>query len=156
MLDSVTLHELFIADFKTGDLRWRSSPCRAIPARSIAGHISREGYWRVKIKGKRYMVHKVLWAMATGEWPELLDHINGVGTDNRLVNLRLASVAQNMANRRRGVGTYPRGVRLHRNGRRWFAVFRSQHIGMFDTMDAAHRAYLAAAQQHYGEFARSD
>ena len=157
MLTIDELTGLFIADFEAGKLYWRASPCNPIPSGSEAGHISATGYVRVKLRGKRYMVHTLLWAMHTGAWPDqLLDHVNGVGVDNRIENLRPATASQNMANRRRGRGKYPRGVRLHRNGYRWYAVCNREHLGMFDTMEEASAAYLSAAQAVYGDFARGD
>jgi hypothetical protein len=40
----------------------------------------------------------------------------------------------------------------------WFAQIsvdgRSKHLGRFPTPEQAHAAYVAAAREHYGEFAR--
>lgn len=88
-----------------------------------------------------------------------VDHINGNGLDNRRVNLRPATASQNQANQRmrrdnrsgfRGVQHAPRG--------RWRAliVVRGKRIslGYYDAGEDAARAYDAAAQDAFGEYAR--
>lgn len=94
-----------------------------------------------------------------GQWPSSeLDHINGDKLDNRIVNLRLANRSQNNANTRcrskvgmKGVveikGKYRAGITISR---------QFHHLGMFDTPEQAHEAYLAKARQAFGEFHRAN
>lgn len=88
-----------------------------------------------------------------------IDHINGVKTDNRLSNLRLASRSQNMANtglrstNKSGV----KGVCWDKQSGRWDArIWKdgvAHRIGYFDDLDQAKVAYDAAASRLFGEFA---
>jgi hypothetical protein len=64
-----------------------------------AGALKKNGYVGLGIFGKHYYAHRVILAMTQGEWPEMVDHINGVPSDNRLENLRPASYAINAGNR---------------------------------------------------------
>jgi hypothetical protein len=52
---------------------------------------------------KQYMAaHRIAWALHYGELPPPdmeIDHINGIRQDNRIVNLRLVSMRQNMRNK---------------------------------------------------------
>lgn len=86
-----------------------------------------------------------------------VDHKDWNGLNNQRSNLRLCSHRQNMANARRRPGRSGfRGVQPIPSGR-WRAVIsefdRLRHIGVFDSAEAAARAYDDAAINCYGEFA---
>lgn len=56
-------------------------------------------YAHVKINGVGYQVHRLLWKVATGADPRgVIDHINGVRDDNRLINLRDVTPRTNAQN----------------------------------------------------------
>lgn len=88
-----------------------------------------------------------------------VDHIDHDGLNNRRSNLRLATNAQNQANRRKkpGAASRFRGVSWHKASGSWQACIRRDgrqcHLGHFkDETDAA-RAYDAAARSVFGDFA---
>lgn len=89
----------------------------------------------------------------------LTDHINGNLLDNRRTNLRVCSPADNQHNSRKPRSNTSgfKGVYRGRNGNRWHARIgvngETIHIGTFDSPEAAHAAYCAAADKHHGEFA---
>lgn len=71
--------------------RWAGRP---------AGTIVGSGYMHVTIKSHPVSIHRLIWAYVHGYWPTNdIDHINGVRTDNRIVNLREVSRAVNLRNR---------------------------------------------------------
>lgn len=87
-----------------------------------------------------------------------VDHINCNPTDNRRSNLRLATAAENAWNRRaeRSARIPLKGVCLVK-GKYQAAIQRHGkrvHLGQFQTAEAAHAAYAAAAKVLHGEFAR--
>lgn len=81
-----------------------------------------------------------------------IDHINGDPSDNRIVNLREATRAQNCANVK---GT---GVRFEEKRGKWLARicvnYRQINLGRYATREEASAAYEAAKVKHRGEFAR--
>lgn len=59
------------------------------------------GYKVGAIFGKLYTAHRVAWCIENGNWPTLqIDHINGDRVDNRLLNLREVSNAENHKNQK--------------------------------------------------------
>ena len=102
------------------------------------------------------MHHAIVGAPGPGmDW----DHIDRNGLNNRRSNLRLATRSQNNAIRpghKDGTSRY-KGVHWQKNRGKWQASIRVDdrrtHLGTFtDEADAA-KAYDAAAQEAWGEFA---
>lgn len=84
-----------------------------------------------------------------------IDHINHNGLDNRRANLRFCNKAQNAANSLRSKRGY-RGI--SQRGQQWAAYISNypacpKYLGIFQTQEAAARAYDAAALARFGEFA---
>jgi hypothetical protein len=98
----------------------------------------------------------------TGAWPPgLIDHVNMKKSDNRWVNLRLATASQNNANRRATARSSSgvKGVYWHRRIKKWQASImvdgRLICLGYRDNRDDAAALYASAATQHFGPFART-
>lgn len=119
-------------------------------------HIDTTGYLRGNIHRAKVYAHRAAFAWAHGRWPAIIDHINGVRTDNRLVNLRECSHAENVRNSKARAASGFKGV--FPNGERWFARIRRgdeiHYLGTFNTRTEAAGAYDAAARQLHGDFAR--
>ena len=62
------------------------------------------GSWNVSLKRNKMKVHRVIYTLFNNESLDSLDidHINGNPKDNRIVNLRAVSHANNMKNIKRG------------------------------------------------------
>lgn len=103
------------------------------------------------------LMHRSLLNAPTGLQ---VDHINGDGLDNRRLNLRLATNAQNGQNQRpRTDGTSRfRGVSWNTKAHKWVATicFHQQVrcLGYYDTEIEAARVYDKMAGFLFGEFAR--
>lgn len=111
------------------------------------------------VQGKRYYAHRLAWLYVTGEWPRHeIDHIDGNALNNRFGNLREANSAQNKQNMhrpRRSNKSGALGVFKHGTTKagqiRWRARIqlngRTIHLGLFDSVDEAHQAYLDAKRK---------
>lgn len=65
-----------------------------------AGWVCDRGYINLEICGKRFKAHRVVFYMHYGYMPDYIDHINGVRHDNRIENLREATLSQNGMNKK--------------------------------------------------------
>lgn len=88
-----------------------------------------------------------------------VDHVDGNGLNNVRSNLRLASHADNMRNRRKAVNNTSGyiGVYWDKHKSKWRARVRvnnkNNHIGYFDDLVLAAKARDTAALDLHGEFA---
>lgn len=160
------LHELFVYDPISGEIRSRLSRGGRTRAGKLAGDVSAaRGYIRIKIDGRYFYAHRIAWCMMTGRWPAAyIDHIDCDKSNTRWCNLREASKSQNGANRpkhlRNGTCLSPlKGVSFNSKNGKWFSQIlcegAHQFLGYFDAENDAHLAYLAAAQRLFGKFARA-
>ena len=128
------------------------------------GHIycnlDRDGYVRVRIMGKEYRAHRLIWEMFRGEIPTetLVDHIDGDRLNNRIENLRLATRQQNNANSigRSKIGL-PKGVTVSNSKYRARLTYNGKTLclGTYATIEEAKAAYDIKARELHGEFAHS-
>lgn len=121
------------------------------------GSVSTLGYEVIGLHGQRYMAHVLAWIYVHGIRPEVVDHKNLQRADNRIANLRSATRGLNRANSKPNEGKTTKGVRKDpRCHNRFAAVLCGKHIGMFGSEQEAYAAYLDAAKQRFGEFARAE
>jgi hypothetical protein len=158
-LTQVGVRELF--DYREdGFLIWKISPAQRINIGDVAGTYSKE-YASVYIGGNPYKVHRIIFLWHHGYMPHEVDHRDLDTKNNRIGNLREASHSQNMANRRlfKNNSSGYKGVHWHKRTQKWCASIRVDkkliHLGYYHNPDAAHAAYVKAAQVHRGDFARA-
>lgn len=122
-------------------------------------NVAPTGYKNGGIFRKTYLAHRVIWAIYHGAWPaDQIDHINGLRTDNRIINLRAATSAENAKNARSSRASGLRGASKHSQCNRWTAQINHNgkhiYIGLFATEIEAHAAYVEYAKRLHGDFAR--
>lgn len=109
-------------------------------------HHVRYAWTNVKKSDGKYSRHGI-HRFVMGDFSGVpIDHINGDGLDNRRANLRFAHGSINHYNRHNGrKRESPMGTHFRKG--KWVAVIgrhnRVIHIGVFASVEAAHKAYLA-------------
>lgn len=147
------LRQLLNYDPETGDLTWLVTKSNRAPKGSPAGSKDKHGYLQVGIDGRDYKVHRVAWALMTGEWPNgSVDHINGTQGDNRWVNLRTVSHQTNAENARAARSINKTGMLgVSPSGKRFKAQIQAHgkqyNLGRYMTPEEAHEVYLAAKRR---------
>lgn len=151
-LTAERLRELLDYDPATGVFTWRKNLCNSVGAGDLAGTTHRTGYRVIQVAKRLYLAHRLAWLYMHGHWPKsLLDHINRVKTDNRIVNLREVSQSENRQNclKLRSNTSGYKGVTKSQVKGRWQAQItvngRGKYLGLFDTPELAHEAYVKAA-----------
>lgn len=161
--------ELLTYNSQTGVFRWRSDMMRGgvwHKAGDVAGFKGKT-CCRIGVDGRSYNAHRLAWAMHYKEQPPpIIDHINGDPHDNRIANLRPATVAENARNSKKpctnksgfkGVH-YHDDKRSHGQVKKWRAYIKvngaPKYLGAYKTPEEASEAYLRAAALYHGDFAR--
>ncbi len=130
------------------------------PVERVITHKNNRGYLWTGVFGKTCLVHRLVWLWMTGKHPEgEIDHINGVRTDNRWVNLRDVNSFENSRNQgvRKDCTSGVRGVtwcdRTNHRGRSYWLA-RISHkgkrytLGRFNKLEDAIKA-RREAEEHF-------
>lgn len=124
----------------------------------IASSVNVQGYLRIGILGKTYLAHRLVWLYMYGEFPTIIDHINGNKVDNRLENLRECTASQNLHNREKPSSNTSgyKGVYKYKKTDRFYSQImlngKGIHLGIWDSAKDAHNAYKKASDTLLGEF----
>ncbi|MBD9528974.1 HNH endonuclease signature motif containing protein [Paracoccus sp. PAR01] len=145
-----------IEHFGGSDRYWRSWNKRHEGAEALCT-TRHDGYRFGVVKYCRIYAHRAAWVLSHGVWPDLIDHINGDPSDNRLCNLRSVQHSENSKNVAKRSDNTSGVVGVYRNCPRYclpwsaeiYANGRKMKIGNFATIEEA-AAARKAAETEYG------
>lgn len=159
--------ECFSYDPELGILTWLHRPIEHFNNESrhkvfikrfagkLAGWVSSDGYSNVRINGKAYRYHRIVWLVHFGKWPDnYIDHINGDISDNRISNLRDVDKYENAHNMRRpsNNSTGMIGVSLAQKGGGYRAQIMAKgqriYLGRHASLEEAAEARKAAESRY--------
>lgn len=156
MITQSRLQELF--DYCDGQLV-RKIKCGRMPVGSIAGYKAQNGYVIVRVDNEYHLAHRLVFLMHKGVLPPNIDHINRNPSDNRIENLREATLTQNQGNRKQDHRNKSgfRGVVWNKRLSKWQSQIgingRSKYLGLFDTAEEAYKRYCEIADKHFDGYA---
>lgn len=148
------LHRVFDYCPLVGKLSYKNDSISGAKGET-ASYPHSQGYLSIAIGRAEYLVHRVIWFMQTGYWPDQVDHLNHDRSDNRWVNLREVSSRENQLNmtgRRKNNSTGVLGVRKLPSGKfnATIMVNRKQiSLGTYETLEEA-AAARKVADKTYG------
>ena len=125
--------------------------------------------WTAAVRGKKVYAARSIWASGgcelmhrriLGEPDNGVDHRDGDGLNNRRSNLRPATKSENAMNTAAHDDNKSgfKGVTYHKPRKKWAASIcrngQRKYLGLHPTAEAAHKAYVKAAKEYHGKFAR--
>lgn len=140
---------LYYCETSPSGLRWKVTRSNRAKKGSVAGSKDKDGYYQVKLLGKSYKAHRIVWFLHNGEIPAGLeiDHKDRIRDNNKIDNLVLKTHRRNCLNTtssRNFTGVQPSGTRFKQEIRIEGVV---TYLGTFDTEELAYRAYCLKLQE---------
>lgn len=137
------LHECFFYYPDTGFLIWKDRPLyhfqksnrdhawemrrrNATLSGKHFGSINSHGHLRGSLDRKSFYAHRIIWKMVHNEEPNIIDHVNGVPTDNRIENLVSGTSSENSRNMKffKNNTSGRSGVYFHTASGGWYSRIR--------------------------------
>jgi hypothetical protein len=153
------LKDLLDYDPDTGIFVWKIKFSKRITIGDVAGSKDKNGYTNIRINGRTYKAHRLVWLYITGKFPKYhIDHIYGDSSDNRFTKLRDKPQKINNENRRKPAKNNTTGflgVSFNNKMGKYTATIRTNYkhnfLGCFNTPEEAHEVYLKAKRElHVG------
>ena len=146
-LTAERLREFLSYSPDSGDFRWVVTKGRSAAGR-VAGSFDSYGYVVIRLDRRIYKAHRLAWLYMHGKWPaDQIDHINGDRADNRMSNLREATMAQNQQNMKVPAHNTSRyvGVTWSKREKKWLANIKVNGkvigLGSYSRIEQAAAAY---------------
>lgn len=140
----------------TGEFFWKK-PARG--RRKSVGYkdTGKWGYTQICILNKNFLAHRLAWFLYYGEFPEgIIDHINGDKSDNRIINLRIASPSDNQCNRGSQINNSLGIKGVYRSGNKFRATITKDrtttYLGTFTTIEEASSIRNIMAEDLHNRF----
>jgi hypothetical protein len=144
-------------DYSDGKLFWKVN----LTTRNYIGREAgspAHGYKTVMVNGRNWRIHRLVYLMHYGYLPDVIDHINGDRSDNRIENLRDAGTVGNARNARMRSNnrTGVKGVSWDKNRDKWVVRVKAngrinqKYVSDFNT---AAKVAAGMRQALHGEYA---
>lgn len=154
------LIELVDYDMSTGLFTRKKSSGRCLSGR-VLGYKKNNGYIAFTLDSKKYFAHRLAWLYVHKNHPKHdIDHIDGDRTNNKIENLRDVARSTNLENSSKAkssnkstglIGSY-----FHKQTGKFMSRIqvnkKDKYLGLFDTAELAHNAYMTAKKQLHKGF----
>ena len=147
---------VYVDESSPSGIRWRVTRGSRAAAGAKAGSLNSLGYWEVGLLGRRFLVHRIVYALVHNVDPgELqIDHIDRNPSNNKAENLRAVDKGTNEHNTgaRRNSKTGIKGVHWSKVAAKYQSSITvrnvKHHLGYFSTLTEAVAARQAAEVEY--------
>lgn len=127
-----------------------------------AGCVRKDGYVQIRFKYKFYLAHRLIYSFHFKDVPNVIDHVDGNPSNNKIENLRPATMTQNGYNAKKWnnntSGT--KGVSFIRKRNKWRVRLIvngiEMNFGCFEDLELAQLVAIEAREKYHGIYARYD
>jgi len=160
---SLSVHDIFteahrLFKYVDGDLVYKVRAANSVRVGDRAGSYDVKGYKTVRVFGKQYKAHRVIFLMFNWVLPEFIDHKDNDKSNNKIDNLRERTKSQNSLNtqKRSTNKSGVKGVCKHKPSGKWRAYtmlnYKQKHLGLFDDIFDAEKAVISYREKTIPEF----
>jgi hypothetical protein len=148
-------------EYKDGDLYWAVKSSDKIHIGDIAGSLNK-GRKYTKINLKTYQISRLIFLYHHGFLPRIVDHIDNNPLNNKIENLRAATISENNYNSKipKNNSSGVKNVRFDKVRKKWKVELRSnkkyKFIGNFLDLELAELVAIEAREKYHMEFARNE
>jgi hypothetical protein len=125
--------------YQDGNLIW-------LKTGKVAGSKNNRGYVKITFNYKQFFAHRLIYEFHFGETPNIIDHLNGNCSDNRIENLKNTTLRGNQQNRQSHRDGRLVGTSFNKHQNKWRARIRingvQKLLGYFSTELEAHNKYV--------------
>jgi hypothetical protein len=149
----IVLNETRLRVYRNGDIyRWRCNKKNGVNYVQVKNTANANyGYNQIKCNKKRYLRHRIMGYCFLGldidDPKQQIDHIDRIKLNNHVSNLRIVTSQQNCFNKG------AKGYYWNKKANKWQSSIalngKSTFLGLFDTEDDAHNAYLDAKEKYH-------
>ena len=122
------------------------------------GCLNGNGYFCFTYQRRTYLVHRLIYWLHTGEWPQVVDHKSRNKTDNHIENLQAATQTQNAFNNTLRTDSTTGYTGVEKRGDRYNVSIKIDgkryYLYGYKSLEAAALARDILAKIFYGDFAR--
>lgn len=143
-------------DVASGIIVW-SSPRKGISVGDSGGTM-KDGYCVIKFRKKYYRRHRIIFYVANGYLPAVVDHKNGIEFGDGIDNLQEATQQENVRKqkKKRNSASGKRGVIFDKRRNNYQARIvvdgKQIFLGSYDTPEKASEVYNEKAKELFGDF----
>jgi len=157
--DELTQQQVIdLFEYKDGHLFWKHERSN-IPLDKMAGYIGPDQRVRIRCKSKNYLSYRLIFLMHKGYLPQYIDHIDGDRLNNKIENLREATISQNNQNIKKRITntSSEKNVYWCKRRKKWTVKFtlneKQVYVGHYVDLELAGFVAQMAREKYHGEFA---